>query len=250
MGRHERLLPALVLVLAFSVAAGTNAVTFPNKPSKEHFYVDPAGLLNASDAKTVDELAAALLSDEKIPVIVVTIPSLVSFQATDMTIESYAQALFDEWGIGSQNRNYGILLLVSVGDRKARIELGQAWGGKNDQDATHIMDTLIVPSFKKGDFSGGIREGVNALDKMARGLALPKPKNPWWVIPVFILGVCLIIGVIVSLFKRGRTGWGWALIAGLGVLLFFILRSAATSGGSGGSFGGGSSGGGGASGSW
>ena len=56
--------------------------------------------------------------------------------------------------------------------------------------------------------------------------------------------------VIVSLFKKGRSGWGWALIAGIAIALFFILRAAASSGGSGGSFGGGSSGGGGASGSW
>jgi uncharacterized protein len=113
-----------------------------------------------------------------------------------------------------------------------------------------VMNDLIVPAFKRGDFSGGIRQGIEALDKMARGLGLPKPEAPWWFLPALIGGGILIIGVIVSLFRSGRSGWGWALIAGLGVLLFFILRSAANSSGSGGSFGGGTSGGGGATGSW
>ena len=66
-----------------------------------------------------------------------------------------------------------------------------------------------------------------------------------------VLAVSLIVVmVIVSLFKSGRSGWGWVLIVGIGIAIFFILRAAASSGGSGGSFGGGSSGGGGASGSW
>jgi len=235
---------------AFLVLPQAGAATFPNKPPREHFYVDQAGLLKEPDASAIDSVAGALLSEEKIPLLVVTIPSLVSFQASSMSIESYAQALFDKWGIGSKNRNYGILLLVSVGDRKARIELGAGWGRDHDGDAAYIMDRILVPAFKKGDYSGGIRDGANALDKMARGLALPKPKTPWWIIPLFMLGIAAVIGVIVSLFKSGRSGWGWALIAGLGVLIFFILRSAASSRGSGGSFGGGFSGGGGASGSW
>lgn len=244
--------PRFFFLFALCLIAGsqTPADTFPEKPPKERFHVDQAGLLEAEDAAAIDTLAASLLSEEQIPILVVTIPSLISFQATDHTIESYAAALFDEWGIGSQERNYGILLLVSVGDRKARIELGKAWGGKHDAEASHIMDAMIVPAFKRGDFSGGIHEAVNALDKVARGLALPKPKSPWWILPAMILGTLLVIMVIVSLFKSGRSGWGWALIIGIGVAIFFILRAAASSGGSGGSFGGGSSGGGGASGSW
>lgn len=85
---------------------------------------------------------------------------------------------------------------------------------------------------------------------MARGLGLPKPTQPWWILPLFFIGLVLVIGVIVSLFKSGRKGWGWALIAALGILIIILLKIAAASGGSGGGFGGGSSGGGGATGSW
>jgi len=64
------------------------------------------------------------------------------------------------------------------------------------------------------------------------------------------LGVIGIVILIINLFKSGKSGWAWALIAFLGVAIFFLLRSAASSGGSGGGFGGGFSGGGGATGSW
>lgn len=239
----------LVVLLSLLVFSQAHAVTFPDKPPNKHFYVDQAGLLTATDAAAIDKAAAKLWLEEHIPIFVVTIPSLVSYQATNYTVDSYAAAIFDKWGIGSQDRNYGILLLVSVGDRKARTELGKAWAGQHDADAQYVMDSLIVPAFKRGDFSSGIRQGVEGLDKMARGLALPKPKSPWWALPALVGGIVLVIMVIVSLFKSGRKGWGWALIAALGVIIFFILR-AASRGGSGGAFGGGSSGGGGASGSW
>jgi uncharacterized protein len=239
----------LALFLSFAgLSAG--AAQFPAKPDKTHFYVDQAGLLKPEDAQVVDRVAAALLKEEKIPIIAVTIPSLITYQAGNLAIEPYARQLFDHWGLGFKDRNFGILLLVSLGDRKARIELGKGWAGEHDGDAQYIMDELMVPAFRAGDYSGGIRQGVEALDKMARGLGLPKPKTPWWAPVLFFGGIMLMVGVIVSLFKSGRSGWGWALIAGLGVMLFFMLRSSMRSGGSGGSFGGGFSGGGGASGSW
>ena len=63
--------------------------------------------------------------------------------------------------------------------------------------------------------------------------------------------VILVIGVIVSLFKSGRSGWGWVLIAALGAFLLFVIVNAMRGGGgSGGAFGGGGGGGGGATGSW
>jgi uncharacterized protein len=164
-----------------------------------------------------------------------------------MSIEKYAESLFNEWGIGFKDRNYGILLLVSKGDRKARIELGEGWGHKNDVQSQDIMDNLIIRQFKSGNFSVGILDGVRGLDAMARGLSLPRPTPPWWQLPLIIISFILIVLMIINLFKTGRSGWAWAIIIALGVLLFFMLRNAGSSSSG---FGGGFSGGGGATGSW
>lgn len=232
------------------VASNLFARTFPDKPPSEHYYVDEAGIINPEAGKQIDSTAAALLDEEKIPLYVVTINSLAGHEAVTLTIDQYASELFDHWGIGWQDRNYGILLLISKGDRKARIELGADWGGEFDYQAQQIMDELIVPAFKRGDFSGGITDGVRGLNAMARGLELPKPKTPWWFWPALIGGFILVVFMIINLFKSGRTGWAWALIAALGVILFFIIRAMLSGSGSSGGFGGGSSGGGGATGSW
>lgn len=237
----------ILLLLFFS---NSFAVNFPDKPPETDYFVDNGNLIQEQDRAEINTIASNLLSEENIPVFVVTIPSLSSYEASSHTIESYATALFNEWGIGSPERNYGILLLVSKGDRRARIELGADWGHKHDRASKDIMDNLIIKQFKSGNFSLGILDGVRGLDAMARGLGLPKPTAPWWFLPALILGAIGLVMLIINLFKTGRSGWAWALIVAIGILLFFILRVAASSGGSGGGFGGGSSGGGGASGSW
>ncbi|MFT4562527.1 MAG: hypothetical protein ACI9BW_002273 [Gammaproteobacteria bacterium] len=237
----------ILLLLCCSLTTYVHGATFPDKPQKSDFFVDSAALLNAEARKAINDASSALLKQEQIALFVVTIPSLSSYEATGLGIEKYASELFNEWGIGSQERNYGMMLLVSAGDRKARIELGAGFEHNYDNQSRDVMRSLIIPAFKRGDYSTGIADGVRGMDAMARGLQLPKPTTPWWFFPA-IIGVAIFLGfVIYNLFKSGRSGWAWALIAFIAVVLFFLMRN---SGRSGGGFGGGSSGGGGATGSW
>lgn len=240
----------MVLLIALVLSTSALAIEFPEKPNDADFFVDKAGIINTEASTEINSLASTLLQEEQVALFVVTITSLADFDAAGYSIEGYAADLFDEWGIGLEDRNYGMLLLVSKGDRKARIELGADWDRSYDRTAKEIMDSLIIPSFKANDYPMGIASGVKGLDAMARGLRLPKPEAPWWFLPAIIGGVVLIIALIINLFKTGRSGWAWALIVFLGLIIFAILRSSANSGGSSGGFGGGFSGGGGASGSW
>jgi uncharacterized protein len=239
----------LLLVVAALAVQASHAATFPDKPPQAHFFVDEAHLLDDQAQKAIDTTAHALLREERIPLFVVTILSLSAHEASGLGIDQYARELFNTWGIGSPERNYGILLLVSAGDRKARIELGAGFEHRYDSQANDIMQSLIVPAFRRGDYSTGISDGVRGMDAMARGLQLPGPTAPWWFWPVLIGGAIFLGALIYNLFKNGKSGWAWALIAALAVLIYFLLRTAAA-GGSGGGFGGGSSGGGGATGSW
>lgn len=244
-----KLSTSLVLLLSLcTLSWPVAAVSFPDKPADTDYFVDKAFLLDEQAAQIVNQTAAALLQEEQVPLFVVTIESLASLQASGSGIESYARQLFDHWGIGYEDRNYGMLLLVSVGDRKARIELGKDWAHNYDDAAEDVMQSLIIPAFKRGDYVTGITDGVRGMDAMARGLQLPKPTPPWWFWPAVIVGGIGLVLMIINLFKTGRSGWAWALIAAIGLLLFFILRNAGS--GSSGGFGGGSSGGGGATGSW
>ncbi|MHC4985125.1 MAG: TPM domain-containing protein [Planctomycetota bacterium] len=237
------------------------------RPGDREFVLDQAELISPEDRQQLQKLCDKLLTETATPIIVVTIPSMAAAGGDGLRIETFARLLFDQWGIGlpevnGQAWNTGILLLVSEGDRKARIELGAGWGREQDGLCRRIMDEQIIPCFKRGDFSGGIVAGATALDKMARGLALPTRPRPWWHYGAIVGFIVLVVWTVVSMIRRGSSGWAWlfwgVVLGLLGALLYSLLtrsgrggRGGGFSGGfSGGSFGGGFSGGGGATGSW
>ncbi len=275
------LLPALwpASCLAKDAEAPEQLISL-ERPGPREFVRDQAHLISDKDQQQIKQIADRLLTEKAVPIIVVTINSMADHARIKMRIEAFARLLFDQWSIGEaklngEDWNRGILLLVSKGDRKARIELGAGWRHDNDRQCEQIMEQTIIPHFKEGDFSGGILAGVKALDQMARGLKLPHAAagqragtgaaghpsgapSPLAILVMVAMGGVAVF-TVVSLVRNGMHGWGWLLWAGVFALLGTILYSLmANSGGgdgsgggfSGGSFGGGSSGGGGATGSW
>lgn len=242
------------------------------RPGEREFVRDNAGLLTPQDKTEIVQLCDRLLTDKATPVIVLTINNMREHGGDGMRIETFARLLFDQWEIGhaelnGQTWNTGILLLISKGDRKARIELGAGWHREKDQLCKEIMDQQIIPRFKQQDFSGGIKAGVIALNAMARELKMPAASTsggpsladtPPWVAIAWLVFLALGVFTVVSLFRSGASGWAWlfwgVVFSVVGTLLYALAHSSShsSSGGgfSGGSFGGGFSGGGGASGDW
>lgn len=147
-------------------------------PDNNTWLLDHAGLVSDADATRIADICAALRTDASRPLYVLTIPAMATYDPGSTSIERFAARLYEEWaehpGFPSTAtwRN-GILLLISKDDRKARIELGADWRGRLDAKCQRIMNSAIIPAFKRGDFSGGILAGVTALDQIARDDTAP-----------------------------------------------------------------------------
>jgi len=249
-----------ICVLCLLAASPASALEISlDPPGDREFVRDLASMLDSDAKDHIRMLCDSLLTDKATPIIVVTIESMAKHGGEGMRIETFATLLFNQWQIGhatlgQQDWNTGILLLVSKDDRKARIELGGGWGRREDALCRQIMDEHIIFHFKQGRFSEGIVAGVEALDKMGRKLELPTRPRPWWHYALVVGFIGLAIFTIVSLVRRGSSGWAWILwgvvFAIVGTILYQMITSRGSGGFSGGSFGGGSSGGGGATGSW
>jgi uncharacterized protein len=255
------LIPLLVGVLGIVLGAPSARAqtTYPPRLPDDAFIFEEAGMIRPDDMVAISEVCATLLAEKRIPIKVVTITSMDDHGAGGWTIERYAHNLFDEWGIGSEDYNYGILLLISEGDRRARIELGADWGREHDEAAQKIMDRMIIPSFKAGAFSAGIVSGVDGLDKMARGEDIPgSPMGDAaraagngirraliWARNNLFYALFLPVFIILILLRGVRGGWYRGGYYGGG-----YHGGGFGGGGFGGGGGGGFSGGGGASGGW
>lgn len=253
----KRWLGLLALALA-SVAFSADQVPVP---ALSGAVVDLTATLSPAQARSLDSELRAFSQRRGSQVAVLMVPT-----TKPETIEQYSIRVAEAWKIGRARIDDGVILVVAKDDRALRIEVGYGLEGAiPDAVAKRVIEEVIVPRFRAGDFDGGVRAGVASLMKLIEGEKLPPPAAERW-----------------------QTGWTWsdvwlfalllALVIGGAVVVIFGMyvlmlgsessrarysgggsgRGSWSGGGWGGGFsggggfggGGGSFGGGGASGSW
>lgn len=86
------------------------------------------------------------------------------------TIENYAVKLFEEYKLGKEKNDNGVLLLVAIEDRKLRIEVGYGLeGALTDLQSSQIISNDITPFFKKNDYYLGISKGIDSIILATKG---------------------------------------------------------------------------------
>lgn len=140
-------------------------------PDIKGWVTDQTGTLDASTVSQLNALLADLEKRKGAQVAVLMVPT-----TGEDTIESYARRVFDQWRIGREKVDDGILLVVAKDDRRLRIEVGYGLeGAVPDLVAGRIIREQITPRFKQGDYAGGVTAGVNSLVKRVDGEPLPAP---------------------------------------------------------------------------
>ena len=207
---------------------------------------DFAGILTLDQKYTIEQKLVAFDDSSSTQIAVVIIDNLEGNDVAD-----YAVQLGRAWGIGGKEFSNGVLLLISVKDRKLNIATGYGVeGALPDITTKHIIDEVIVPNFKGNDYYRGIDEGTNAIIKAVQGeYQVPrqkKSKGRGGSFPFII--VIIILFLIFRSGGGGGKGGQFMSRRGsrslLGPLILGNLLGRA-GGGYGGGFGGGSSGGGG-----
>jgi uncharacterized protein len=160
----------LTCVIFSFAAVAAKAAGIPEPPADSKFVQDYAGVIPSAVRDSIGAIQARAFNDHDTPIIVVTIRQMADYGYAGSSIEAFATDWFNKWQIGKRGSsgliNRGILLIVSLGDRKARIELGADWGRGWDDHCAGIMIEKIVPQFKNGKFADGILSGVTALGEM------------------------------------------------------------------------------------
>jgi len=263
-------LPVALLLLVASACAEDFGALRP-----QGYVSDFAGVVDAQSRQRLESYAASLKAATGAELAIVVLPSL-----QGEPVEDVAVAIFKKWGIGKKgdtandpNRDQGVLLLLSIGDRRNRIEVG--YGLEPiipDGFAGNVLRDMR-PALREANYGEALLLGAESI-----GATIAKAKNvtlapiegqhhrerptqiPWSV----ILGGIVVVLWLIRAIGGGRGGYyggggGGSIIPGL-ILGSLMGGRRGGSGGGGfggydsndtfGGFGGGSSGGGGASSSW
>lgn len=125
-------------------------------------------------------------------------------------IEQYYFRVVEAWKLGRKGVDDGVLLLIAKDDHALRIQAGYGLEGVvPDAVANRIIDEIIVPYFKQGDFYGGVSAGVSRLMRLIDGEPLPPPeaRDRSWsrlqdLLPVAFIAVMIGGGFLGALLGR------------------------------------------------
>lgn len=132
---------------------------------------DFSGIFSFSETQKITSLIKKLERATSAEIAVVTVESL-----DGVSIEKYTNSLFNEWGIGKENRHNGILFLISTSENKYRMEVGRGLDDLLDADFINgLFKKFIIPNFKIRKFGAGILKTLGAIS--ARIIADTR-KNP------------------------------------------------------------------------
>jgi uncharacterized protein len=246
----------LALLGFWALAAHAQEVIPPSPPA--HFN-DYASLVTASTASTLDNELNEFERTTSNQIVVAIYPAMQS----DSSIEDYTVRIAQAWHAGLKGRDNGAVLFIFAKTHQIYIQVGYGLEGKlTDALSKDIISDVIVPSFKSGDYDGGVTAGVHAILAATKGeykgngntVAGHRSQGPPAPFIVFFVIVIVIISILRSRSQMYQSGGR----RGIGGILPIILSAGGGGGGGfgggggGGGFsgGGGSFGGGGAGGSW
>ena len=133
--------------------------------------VDNANLLSEQTESQLNDALIDLENRTSQQIALLTISSL-----EGESIEGYSIKVADNWKIGQEGSDNGVLFLISTADRKLRIEVGRGLEGElTDAISGRIVD-LVSSYFKRQEFEKGIIVGLTAISR-AIGMNSFYPKN-------------------------------------------------------------------------
>ncbi len=261
-------------LLALVILSGNiSAQDIPDRPHPPRLVSDFAGILNPETIETLENKLVAFDDSTSTQIAIVTVSDLHGYHVAD-----YAQRLAQKWGIGQEDLNNGMLILIKpkTGSSRGYVAIEQGYGLEGaipDITCAQIIDNEMIPAFRQFDYYGGLDKATNILMALASEefsadeYASQAEDDTGASIAIIII----IVVFILIMFIRSKGGRNHRHIGDKGLPLWILLSMmnsgkgshsgswggfSGKSGGFGGSsggfggFGGGSFGGGGASGSW
>lgn len=144
----------------------TTTASKPLFPKPIGYVSDFEKLLTADQVRYLDSLIQEHEKQTTNQIAIATMYLDSSFLQMPHSIDTFSLKLFNEWGVGTEEKDNGIGILVSSNLRKMRIETGKGLESKlTDEEAAGILKTYFFPRFKEQDYFGGLRDGLQAIIK-------------------------------------------------------------------------------------
>ncbi|MBC7661961.1 MAG: TPM domain-containing protein [Chitinophagaceae bacterium] len=263
---NKTLVSLWVFIVAFALLSAFGPgrlIASPVIPALTQPVMDEAGLLSEQASAYLNQELRRLHDSGGTQIAVLIVPTLDGDE-----IEPFSIRVAEQWKLGSEKKDNGVLFTMAVKEHKLRIEVGQGNEGVlTDVQSSRIIRDRMTPLFKAGDYDSGLITGIVSIASLtdpeflfAQGTGRHqqvrgnRDRGGHSALPVLIFIIVVVFLMVAN--GRGRGGRGGGFGSGLGAGLLGGFGAGGGFGGGGGvssgGFGGGGGGfsGGGASGEW
>ena len=148
----------VIITLVIPILASTE-LTAMDLPEPTGYVVDTISLLKPATVTQLTKTCEMLDKTAQVAILVIA-------STQPYTMEQYSIKLAEKWKVGYKGKDNGIILILAKNDRKVRIEVGRGLEAIiPDAKAGRIINEIIIPYFKNGDWDGGMIAGLEAIKK-------------------------------------------------------------------------------------
>ena len=164
---RKLLLISLFLCLGFVTQAEVDV------PALNARVTDLTKTLSVEQKAHIEQTLTALENTEGSQLAVLILPT-----TQPEEIEQFSLRVVDQWKLGREKVDDGVLLIIAKNDRKMRVEVGYGLEGAiTDISAGRIIKEYITPEFRQGRFYEGVLAGTGQISKLIKGEPLPAPST-------------------------------------------------------------------------
>ncbi|MCX2744234.1 TPM domain-containing protein [Mangrovivirga sp. M17] len=200
-----------LFISAFHLTQVNTYAQIAELPEVERFIVDKTNTLSSSEIETLNTKLANFEKETGSQVIAVMVKS-----TKPEDIAQYTIRLAEKLKVGREGIDDGVILLIAKDDRRVRIEVGYGLEGAiPDIYAKRIIEGIIKPDFRNGEFYEGINHSTDAIFKLIRGEELPMPEvtesaednNIFKFLPIIIIFGLIFLSILKAILRKtvGKT---------------------------------------------
>lgn len=213
-----------------------------NLPDLNSPVIDQASLLDSNQRQQLSQQILAIHEAGRAQIGLIILPS-----TGQEPIFDYATRAFEQWKLGNEKTDNGLLIVVAVHDHRIQILTGYGLEGVlPDVVIKRIIEEQITPQFRQANYVGGLTAGLNQIDQILKldpeiaknsadqlkqqQAAQIEQQNAMqkglFALVILCLGgmfAALFLGKSLSASVAGAAGIGWGLTSGLGLIGSFML---------------------------
>ena len=151
------------------VLSGIFAQGIPDRPVPPRLVNDFSGILSQNEVNDLENTLVSFSNETSTQIVIVTVNSL------ETDISDFAFQLGEEWGVGQEDKDNGIVIVLKpkIGNENGQVFVATGYGIEHlipDAIANRdIIDNEMIPRFQENDYYGGLLNALNVIMDLTRG---------------------------------------------------------------------------------